>query len=210
MPREFEPGRLIWDQLVLLNNAWSTHEDLFGGPPETRALLDRTARWFFQNHRRLLVREILLAISRLTDSEATAGKRNLILATILEDPELDAQPAVRERLRGKIQVLVQESEPIRRRRHKYIAHIDHELAVGATAPPPPIAWQDVGDSIRTAEAIYREYALAIDRDVSFELHALGDAKHLIRKLEDAEKWLRYSMHSLRTRGTLPDDPPTAA
>jgi hypothetical protein len=207
---DFEPGRLIWDQLVLLNNAWHTYTVLYEGLENMDALLDRSARWFFRSHHRLLVREILLAISRLTDPESTSRNRNLVLATILQDPGLDNHPEVRGRLRVEIDSLVRAAEPVRRHRHKYIAHLDHETAMGNAAPPPPVSRQTLEEIIRRAEAIYHEYSLVLGSDVSFELAALGNAEQLIRKLEDAERWARYSLNTLRTQGKLPEDPQTAA
>ena len=210
MAEDFEPGRLIWDQLVLLNNAWHTYDVLYRRAGPTDALLDRSARWFFHSHRRLLIGEILLAISRLTDPESMGGRRNLVLATILQDPVLANQSEIRARLATEIQTLVESAQPITRHRHKYIAHLDHEVALGKAPPPPPVSWQEIDAIIRQAEAIYREYALAGGSDVSFELAALGDANHLIRKLEDADRWARHVQHSFRTTGRPPEEPPPAA
>lgn len=203
MSHEFEPAKLVWDQLVLLNNSWRTYDVLYRASEETNQLLVRSARSFFQSHRRLLIRDILLAIARLTDQESTGGNRNLVLASILRDPALDNHPGRRDSLRVEIASLVEAAAPIRRHRHKYVAHLDHEVATGQAPPLPPVSWDQIDEIIRGAERVYHSYALSLGSDVSFELGTLGDARKLVQKLADAERWSQYS---LRTKGTLPDDP----
>lgn len=188
----------LWDELVLLRDAWNQFNALYRGSSEVAVLLDRSARWFFRTHADMLSRDIVLRISRLTDRELTKSQRNLVLASILRDAHIDEYPGLRDELESELAELCSRAKPIRYRRHKYLAHLDHAAATGTAPPAPPVRWEDVAALIEAAERIYHRYRCHVyESDVDFNLHTLGGPTDLIRALQDGENWRMQTIASLR-------------
>jgi hypothetical protein len=185
-----EAYQKLWDELVLLRDAWNQFNYLYRNSGDVAALLDRSARWFFRFHRGLLTREIMLRIARLTDHEKNRSQRNLVLQSILnDDTGIDAVPGLREELKRDLKELFVLSKPVRTLRHKYLAHLDHAIAAREVPRPPPVPWDRIEHVIDSAERIYCRYRIAVyESDPDFALHALGGATNLLDVLRDAEKW----------------------
>src|SRR5689334_5852673 len=98
----FDDIRLrIGNELAILNDAWSQYTFLFASPSHVE-ILNACARWHFATTQRLLLREVILGISRLTDPPSQGKNQNLVLATIVQDPALETRPALREKLNGLV------------------------------------------------------------------------------------------------------------
>ena len=176
-----EATQKLWEELVVLREVWNQYDALYRNSDDA-ALLVRSARWFFRFHKSLLTREIMLRIARLTDDEETAGRQNLVLKSILKDPELDAVPEFREDLKRELEELCADAKPVGTFRHKYLAHLDRAIAAGEAPPLPPVPWALMERLINSAEHIYHQYRKAVyDSDVDFRLHALGGPKESNRR-----------------------------
>jgi hypothetical protein len=206
-PSQLDPYKRLWDELVLLRDAWYQHEVLYRSSPEVRHLLDRSARWFFRSHERFLLREVILAIARLTDSEGVRGKRNLVLRSLLSHPTIAQNQELSRRLAGSVSAIEEEAAPLRLHRHKYIAHLDHAVATGETTSPlPPISFESVLSILQRSEALYQEFSLvAYESDVAFDLSALGHAPALLERLTKADKWAQLVQSILQSEFTRPND-----
>src|SRR5438477_5717011 len=90
-------------------------------------LLNATAPAFFLRHQRLLVDDIFLSLSRLTDNRMSGPRRkhqeNLVLSQLLDLPEPELAH-LRADLRRKWTVIAKAAEPVREYRHKRLAHTD--------------------------------------------------------------------------------------
>ena len=160
--------------------------------PERVAMLNACARWFFGSTRRLLIREVLLGIARLTDSPRIGALDNLTVAILLRDPALKGQARVRARLRRRIASAIKIAQPIRTHRNKDIAHLDHALVQGAsTVVLPKVPSGTVSKVLRALAAAYNEHGRSVlNTDTSFELRPLGSVDALIRILESSDRWAK--------------------
>jgi hypothetical protein len=184
-----ESAQKLWDELVLLRDVWNQYNALYRNSNDVAVLLARSARSFFRSHAGLLSREVILRVARLTDNEETGAQRNLVLRSILNDAGIDAVPGLREELRHELEELHELSKAVRQHRHKYLAHLDHAVATGATPPAPPVTWDDIARLIDSVERIYHRYRSAVyDSDADFVLHALGGPADLVRVLRAGEQW----------------------
>lgn len=120
-------GNLIWTQ-----GAFEELMFLFG-TSETVALLNETAPAFFVRHQDLLLENIILSLSRMTDEKRSGSRKNsqenLTLAHLLDLPDARCQQ-LRTELHKKWINIRDAAKQLRTYRHKRLAHSDlaHHLS----------------------------------------------------------------------------------
>ena len=132
-----ELRKRLCDELVYLRDTWTQLSSLFATSDEVISVLNATAPSFFAGVRRVYMREVLLAISRLTDPARVSGRDSLTIRALLEDPAVDSFPGLRGELTDAIDGAVAAAAPARAHRNKYIAHLDNATAIGALPQPLP-------------------------------------------------------------------------
>ena len=95
----------------------------------------RVGGFFWDLVRGWMGSEIILSISRLTDSPEMGKHRNLTLAALLDDPRLSGQ--LRCELRCELQHIqkLKLVKEVRERRNRVVAHSDERIALGEDALP---------------------------------------------------------------------------
>ena len=103
---EFSAARKrLWNEIVAIHDVWEQYVYLFNESPERIRLLNACASWFFGTTQRVMMRETILGISRLTDAPATGPFKNLVLATLITDPEVDVHEGLADEMRAAMNVL---------------------------------------------------------------------------------------------------------
>jgi len=103
---------------------------------ENAKLLDTTAQTFFVRHQHLLISQIILSVSRLTDEKQSGNRKNpqenLTLTQLLDARVLGPERMLI--LQKKWTVIKAATEPMRKYRHKILAHASkvHYLAPSTT------------------------------------------------------------------------------
>jgi hypothetical protein len=190
----------LWDELVHLHDVWDQYLSLYGHGPERVQLLNESARSFFAGLQRMMIREAMLCISRLTDpAQPGGGKNNLVLAVLLDDPKLDSSPKLKAKLSKELNRAKSGAAPIRKHRNRYIAHLDHATAIGAPDDPlPSVTRAAVEKVIQQMEAFYHRHSSELyDSDRVFELSSLGGTSSLIKALERARQWRKHENTELK-------------
>jgi hypothetical protein len=179
------------DELVLLHDAWDQYQFLFGASEERVRMLNVCASWFFSLNQRVLLRETVLGISRLTDAQTTGQYDNLVLASLLLDPALDALPAVKADLNAAIENAVAAAGTVRVHRNKSIAHLDYATAIGAE-PLPGVSRRSISEVIEKMESAYKIHGQRVRKtDTDFVVYSLSSARALVEILEQSDRWKRY-------------------
>jgi hypothetical protein len=183
----------LWDEIVGLHDAREQYLTLFGHSSDRVEMLNTCAGWFFGLLQKVLLREIILGISRLTDPESVAGRTNLVLASLLSDPALVPRPDVATELASAISDAKSAAEPIRLHRHKYIAHLDHAVAVQPSDELlPRLTKEQVDQAIAKIEAVYNLHGTRIrDSFASFSVGTTRGAPALVEALETSERWKTF-------------------
>src|SRR6266545_2453164 len=127
----------LWDELVNLHHAWEQYLKLYAHSEDRVKLLNASVRSFFAGLQRLLIRDVILSVSRLTDPPHSRGKANLVLSTMLDDPRLADRPQLKNQLESEISEVRKMAGPVRKHRNTYVAHLDHATAVGTSVDPLP-------------------------------------------------------------------------
>ena len=199
----------LWDEVIHLHDVWEQYRKLYGHSEDRVKLLNASARGFFARLQQLMVRDVILSISRLTDPpKSVKGEANLVLSTLLEDPRLANRAELMEELKSGIDEAKRLARPIRQYRNRYIAHFDQATAIGAPDDPlPPVPGSSVDNLIARIEAVCHRYRSELDAvDCSFELSTLGGFDALLRVLEDAERWRDHErLERRRYLGVGPDE-----
>ncbi len=183
----------LFDALVHLHDAWDQYQFLYGESQERVRMLNACAGWFFALTQRLLLQDTILGISRLTDSQSMGKQENLVLSSLLSDPALQNRTEVKTDLKAAIDVAVAAAAPVRIHRHKYVAHLDHAIAVGtADEPLPGLTRARLTEVIGKLESAYNVHSQRIrDTHTFFDLGALSSGKALVAILEKSDRWKRY-------------------
>lgn len=179
----------LWDELVSLHDTWAEYNYLYGDKDRVR-LLNACAPAFFARHERLLLREVILGISRLTDPPKTGKFDNLVLESLVLDPAVAEHEGLREELEPAIKAAVTAAAPIRTHRNKYIAHLDHGTAIGSPSEPlPGLKGKAITAVVTAMGEVYNVHGGRVrESHAFFESSSLGGADALVRILEKSERW----------------------
>ena len=116
----------LFEEVAWLHDKWREFRELFGTSPERINLLHEAASRFFGHVQDALWEDVLLHISRLTDSVSIGLKENL---TIRRLPALIQEPAFCDEVTALVNLAVEKSGFARDWRNRRIAHRDLALAL---------------------------------------------------------------------------------
>lgn len=175
---------LFWNECVWLHWKWNEYVALFGTKPERIDLLNRAAGAFFKVVQDTLWEDILLHISRLTDSPRSAGKNNLTLRRLPELLTPELRPSVERLLRE----CLTKCEFARDWRMRRIAHRDLGLALEdkSAAPLASASRKAVKEAVASISALLNVIdAHYRNTEVAFGmLDPLGGAESLLYVIRD--------------------------
>jgi len=179
--------------LIWLNARWQVYRQLYGTNALRIDLLNETAGLFFNQLQMILLQDVTLGISRMTDptKSRVKGEENLVLLQLLEGLDAGSHGAVRARLEQQLKVIEGHCKPFRDRRNKLIAHRDKACAVDPLGNAlPGISRQMVEDAlaaINTFMNIFEIHFTDSERGYGF-LFSLQDGEALIWALKQAAEY----------------------
>lgn len=97
---------------------------MFSTSPEAITLMNEVAATFFARHQQLLIHHLILSMARFTDPKQSGPphcrQENLVLSSLLDlKPE---HRELRDDLEARLKVIQDLAKPMRRYRHKLLAH----------------------------------------------------------------------------------------
>jgi hypothetical protein len=132
--------------LVELHADWALFKQLYGKSSPRVDLLNKVAASFFSRLQWIMLRDVIISISRLLDPPRMRGSENLVLEQLVEQLTGSALAPLRDVLVGKLKAVRATSKPLQTYRHKRVAHRDKEVAVGLESLPG-ISRQLIEDSL---------------------------------------------------------------
>jgi hypothetical protein len=172
-----------------LHAEWKTLLELFAAGPETSKLLNDTAGALFDTLYRVLIRDILLSIARLTDPLKTAGKEHLVLERVMELPEVGGDAELAAAASSALAEIKALAGRFRDYRNKYLAHLDLPTSLAPSGDVLPSIVRAAVDAILVAFAKFfnRIDGPLRDRHVLFKDVAMhGGARSLVKALNEAQ------------------------
>ncbi len=146
-------------EITWLHGRWIIYRQLFGCSDTRVALLNECASAFFYVIQDVLLNEVMLALSKLTDSARSRSFANLSLEQLQERIEARGESRLAAEIRVILNDLHSKCGVFRTRRNKRLAHLDLTTAMqSASNPLPGISRQMVEEALQ----LVREYMNAIE------------------------------------------------
>lgn len=150
----------LCSEVTWLHGRWICYRQLFAHSPKRIDLLNEVASAFFFILQDVLLDEVQVALSKLTDPAKTRNHKNLSLEQLQERLVAHGAPSLAASCRSSLDLLSKQCEPFRIRRHKKIAHLDLQFALRTSETPlPDISRNMIEDALRTL----RTYLNTIER-----------------------------------------------
>lgn len=197
--RPFDPARhKLADEIVFLLDLWKQYLYLFGDNDRIQ-VLNGCAPWFFRTMQRVMYREIILGISRLTDPINQSQYINLVLASMAEDPALQGDAQTKSELTALIKKVEQKAQPLRQHRMKYIAHLDEATALGTAGTKlPELETARISDIIESMQAAYNFHgSKLLDSEMQFGMNPRGSAEAIVQILASSSAWAEHQAKEKR-------------
>ena len=214
MPGDLGPQYArLFQHVAWLHANWATFRYLFVSGEDRVGLLNDTASFFFKLVSHALRREIILGICRLTDP-ATSGRQSNQENLSLEQVVLEARKASDSKLADRLTAILERLRelviPMRKLRHKILAHSDLPTVLGRLPEPlqgvRPIDIQQALKAVATFMDAVQGYYCNSGPNVTWEPVAGGGADHLVIALEKARQaWTDEEAQARRQAGIEPGD-----
>ncbi|PHV21333.1 hypothetical protein CSQ92_18460 [Janthinobacterium sp. BJB446] len=153
----------IYDELrseiTWLHGRWMTYRELFGENPRRIELLEECAGTFFYIIQDVLLDEVQISLSKLTDPSSIGKHSNLSLEQLQSNLQQHGEATLAANCRAILDKLHVQCNAFRVRRHKTLAHLDLLTALNQLPQPlPGVSRQMIEDALKSV----REYMNAIE------------------------------------------------
>jgi hypothetical protein len=178
-------------EVTWLHARWITYRQLFAHSPKRIDLLNECASTFFYTIQDVLIGDVQIALSKLTDPARTGANKNLSLEQLQERIEKRGEPNLQATLRQILDQLKQKCVPFRTWRNKRLAHLDLTTAMKSTPNPlPGVSRQMVEEALE----LVRKYLNAIE--INYDKSETG-YEHFIMTATDGEALISMLKYGLR-------------
>jgi len=153
----------IYDELrseiTWLHGRWLTYRELFADSPKRIELLNEAAGTFFYIIQEVLLDEVQVCLSKLTDPAKNGKYDNLSLEQLQSQLHQYGDPALTAKCRPLLDKIHGQCQVFRVLRHKTLAHLDLPTAMKQLPQPlPSVSRQMIEDALETV----RDYMNAIE------------------------------------------------
>jgi hypothetical protein len=156
MPSADEVLSLLVNDAVFLRFAWDNHRFLYRDSDERVTVLNAAAASYFQLTEQLLVDDVLMRISRLTDAAGNRHQENLTLESLIRASDWEtSDPAKWFRFRSRLSEVYLCCATCRVHRNKRLSHNDSEVATKQT-PLPTVTIGDIDGAVKAIERFIQE------------------------------------------------------
>ncbi len=179
--------KCIDEEVVQLFYRWKILHQLFGSGKENLDLLNRSGSNVFALLQALIIENLFLTLSRLTDPEEMGKYKNLSIRYFLQKIVPLVGDEARENLRMKLDGLVAVTDKLRTHRNKRIAHLDLEHAIELKSLPS-VEYDDFKTAIEHVRAIMKDILFVLFDSTGYHEPSIAygcDGDYLLRVLRKA-------------------------
>ena len=178
-------------EVTWLHARWIMYRQLFAHSPKRIDLLNECASTFCYTIQDVLIGDVQIALSKLTDPARTRTNENLSLEQLQERVEKQGEPNLQAALRQILDELKQKCVPFRTWRNKRLAHLDLTTAMKSTLNPLlGVSRQMIEDALD----LVRKYLNAIQ--IHYDKSETG-YEHFIMTASDGEALISMLKYGLR-------------
>jgi hypothetical protein len=191
------------EDVLLLETRWEIYRQLFDHSPMRLLFLDKCSSIFVLIEK-LLVSDVQLSLSRLTDPARKGHHENLSLEYLKEQVEALGDCELSSRLRIMLDDLQKKCREIKRRRNKRLAHSDLRTSLQRSVRPMNILTRQMiedalslaGEYMNTIQAHYCEGTVLYEHGIELR----HDADSLVALLK-----FGFRFKELAIAGKIPDE-----
>lgn len=146
-------------EITWLHGRWLTYRELFAESPKRIELLNEAAGTFFYIIQEVLLNEVQVCLSKLTDPAKSGKNNNLSLEQLQSQLHQHGDPTLTTKCRTLLDKIHCQCQVFRIRRDKTLAHLDLPTAMKQLPQPlPGVSRQMIEDALETV----RHYMNAIE------------------------------------------------
>jgi hypothetical protein len=135
-------------EVTWLHGRWIVYRQLFGESDRRIDMLNECASAFFYIIQDVLIGEVQVTLSKLTDPDATGKHANLSLEQLQLQLETHGDKSLSSQMRSVLDELHVKCEPFRIWRNKKLAHLDLTTSMKSSPNPlPGISRQMIEDAL---------------------------------------------------------------
>jgi len=187
----------LWRQVAWLFAKWQTYLRLFGTSEDDLSVLNRAAGSFAALIQNVLIGDLLLTASRLTDPKGAGLRTNLSLETLVHAIEADKYAELREEAEKRLAHAYEKTSFARDWRNRQIAHLDLHTELGSRADPlSPYTRGELQDALDAIAAVLNTLNAGFSGSTTFFgdfIDGPGNAGALIKHLRNGlqlQDWRR--------------------
>ena len=204
-PELEELYRPLWQQVASLFEKWKTFVTLFGTSDADLQVVNRAAGVFFGLIQEVMMGDLLLSASRLTDRMGTGQRTNLSLEALVRGIDATQHPSLRAVAEETLIAASQKAAFAHGWRNRQIAHLDRRTALGSHAEPlPEYTRAEVQQALDAIAAVVNAVSVHFgESPTAFEdvISAPGDAESLVKRLRDGLELQDWRFRSRMNGGT---------
>lgn len=144
-------------QVIQLSLRWKIFCQLFDSGPENIELLNKSGRNVFSLFQRLVLDDVMISLSRLTDPEKSLGSENASIRNVVAKAKACLSAATIAEVEALVSELDNHVLNVRKHRNKALAHADlgHALNVSAL---PCVTYDELEKAMKTLQEIVSRVA----------------------------------------------------
>lgn len=178
-------------EVTWLHARWIIYRQLFAHSSKRIDLLNECASTFFYTIQDILIGDVQITLSKLTDPPRTMGNENLSLEQLQERVEDQGEIELQNSLRRILDELKQKCQIFRKWRNKLLAHLDLTTAMETTLNPlPGVSHQMIEEALE----LVRSYLNTIQ--IHYNKSETG-YEHFFMSGTDGEAMISMLKHGLR-------------
>ncbi|MFI5251455.1 MAG: hypothetical protein ACHQQQ_03390 [Bacteroidota bacterium] len=182
----------LLQQTMVIRGKWKIFVQLYGTDNERVDLMNETAPTFFSILQGLLINDIILGFSRLTDSSRINKNNNMTLERLQNSIRNLGYDELSKSMAKKLEDLKKDIKGVRLIRDKKIAHNDYNTVLNDNASIlPSVTFREIETMFRQIDDILDEVSLAFGETLSYkDVFMAGDGNAIIHFLKLAAAYIK--------------------
>ena len=179
------------NQLIQISYRWKIFRQLFDSGQENIELLNKTGSNVFELMQRLILDDVMMTLSRLTDREKSSGDENASINNVVAKARASLSPTTINDIGDLLNKLGTQVTNVRKHRNKVLAHADMTHAISVSLLPP-VTYDELEKALKLLKEILSKVALEackwtipVDYNVIIPFGCSGDL--LLSALKRAHK-----------------------
>lgn len=145
------------DQVIQLAFRWKIFCQLFDSGQESIQLMNKSGSNVFWLFQRLVLDDVMIRLSRLTDPEKSLGRENASISNVVGKARACLSAPTVTEVEALIVELEHHVQNVRSHRNKTLAHADLSHALNVSALPP-VTYDELEKAMKTLQEIVSKVA----------------------------------------------------